>query len=277
MKKVIKLFIAVLIIVVSACDTNKDQKAETTQTYTCPMHPQVMLDKPGTRPICGMTLIPVRARGDNTEVTLNENQIELANITVQRVTFQSIGATMLLNGRLKADETQTEMVSTRVTGRLDKLIVKETGVSVNKGQVIYEIYSEQLLTYQQEFLLALEQTSTIDYNQYQSYLQASKKKLWLYGMTEDQIKALANSKTTNPLIQFDAPASGVVTEIMVSEGQYVIEGTAIYRLEKLNKLWVEAELYPGEASLTKPGDRVIIRVNGFEDRPLESTVIFLSP
>jgi Cu(I)/Ag(I) efflux system membrane fusion protein len=96
-------------------------------------------------------------------------------------------------------------------------------------------------------------------------------------MTEAQINDLSDSKATNPRIQFVAPASGVITEIMVSEGQYVTEGTAIYRLEKLNKLWVEAELYPNEASLIKLADPVTIYVNGFENRPLESTVIFLSP
>jgi Cu(I)/Ag(I) efflux system membrane fusion protein len=193
------------------------------------------------------------------------------------VSIQDIGNSILLNGKLRADETQTEVISTRVPGRLDKLFIKETGVPINKGQVIYEIYSEQLLTFQQEFLLAREQANSIDNKRYQSYLQAAKKKLWLYGMTEAQINDLSDSKATNPRIQFVAPASGIITEIMVSEGRYVTEGTAIYRLEKLNKLWVEAELYPNEASLIKLADPVTIYVNGFENRPLESTVIFLSP
>ena len=269
----------ILIIGLAACDTkeDKDQTAGVKQTYTCPMDPQIVQDKPGTCPICGMDLVLVTAGGDKSEVTLSESQVELANVTVQRVSIQDIGNSILLNGRLRADETQTEVISTRVPGRLDKLIIKETGVPINKGQVIYEIYSEQLLTFQQEFLLARAQANSIDNKRYESYLQAAKKKLWLYGMTESQIRDLSNSKTTNPRIQFVAPASGIITEIMVSEGQYVSEGTGIYRLEKLNKLWVEAELYPNEASLIKLGDQLTIYINGFENRPLESTVIFISP
>lgn len=96
-------------------------------------------------------------------------------------------------------------------------------------------------------------------------------------MTEHQIEELSKSKTTNPRIQFVAPASGIITEIPVAEGQYVTEGAAIYRLEKLSKLWVEAEMYPREASLIKLGDRITIYVNGFENQPIESKVIFLSP
>ncbi|MEK6781130.1 MAG: efflux RND transporter periplasmic adaptor subunit [Bacteroidota bacterium] len=279
MNKVIKYIVIILIIGLAACDTKNDssQSAETKKIYTCPMHPQIIQDKPGTCPICGMDLVPVAAGGDKTEVTLSESQIELANITVQRVSLQDIGSSILLNGKLRPDETQTEMVSTRVPGRLDKLFIKETGVSINKGQVLYEIYSEELLTYQQEFLLAIDQVKSIENIRYQSYLQAAKKKLWLYGMTEAQINELSNSKVSNPRIQFVAPASGVVTEIMVAEGQYVIGGTAIYRLEKLSKLWVEAELYPNEASLIKLGAPVTVLVNGFENQSLESTVNFLSP
>lgn len=262
-----------------SCGDKKNDGSSTAvkQNYTCPMHPQIVQDKPGICPICGMDLVPVTAGGDKSEVTLSESQIELANIKVQRVSTQEIGNSVLLNGRLRADETQTEIVSTRVPGRLDKLFIKETGVPIKQGQLIYEIYSEQLLTYQNEYLLALAQAQSVDSKRYASYLQAAKKKLWLYGMTEAQIEGLAKSKTTNPRIQFVAPASGIITEIPVSEGQYVAEGTAIYRLEKLNKLWVEAELYPREASLIQLGDRITIYVNGFENEAIESKVIFLSP
>lgn len=279
MNKTIRYITIILFIGLSACTAKKDksQTTEVKKTYTCPMHPQIIQDKPGTCPICGMELVPVAAGGDKTEVTLSESQAELANITVQPVSVQGIGNSLLLNGRLRTDENQTEVVSTRVPGRLDKLLIKETGVHINKGQVIYEIYSEQLLTLQQEFLLAREQANSVDSKKYEAYLQAAKKKLWLYGMTDAQINDLSNSKVANSRIQFVAPASGTITDIMVSEGQYVTEGASIYRLEKLNRLWVEAELYPNEASLIKLRDRVTIYVNGFENQPIESEVIFLSP
>ncbi len=274
----IRVGIIILFLGASACTAKKEKSemVEATKTYTCPMHPQIMQNKPGSCPICGMQLVPVATDGNTSAVTLSESQIALANITVQRVTAQANGSSLLLNGSLKADQNHTEVVSTRVPGRLDKLLIKETGEPIHKGQVIYEIYSEQLLTLQQEYLLAREQATSIDHK-YETYLEAAKKKLGLYGMTEAQITALANTKVANSRIQVVAPASGTVTEIMVSEGQYVAEGAAIYRLEKLTRLWVEAEVYPNEAALIKLGDPVTIRVNGFENQPIESHVIFLSP
>lgn len=272
------LVIAAVLIGSISCQSKKDsQNAAAKKTYTCPMHPQIVQDKPGTCPICGMDLVEIKAGGDPTEVTLNQTQIELANISVEQVSLQSIGSALQLNGKLKTDETQTEVVSTRVPGRLEKLFIKETGVHIKEGQLIYEIYSEQLLTYQQEYLLAIDQVKALGDKPSQAYMEAAKKKLWLYGMTEPQIKNLISSEQTSPRIQFVAPASGIVTEITVVEGQYLSEGSSIYRLENLDRLWAEAELYPDEASLIKVGDPVTIRFSGFENEVVRSKIIFLAP
>lgn len=203
--------------------------------------------------------------------------MELANVSVQPVKYQWMGSNVRLNGKLKTDETKTEVISVRVPGRLDKLYIKETGVKVNKGQPIYELYSEPLLTYEQEYLLALDQVNTVGDKNAKAYLEAAQKKLWLYGMTQEQITELANKKVASATIRFVAPVSGVITGINVAEGQYVAEGTILYRIENLNHLWAEGELYPHEAAWLKMGDSVTIRVNGYENNPMLSKINFLTP
>jgi len=212
------------------------------------------------------------------ELMLTESQIKLANISTQVVKQQSIGQTLPVNARLVTNEEMTEVISARVTGRVEKLFVKESGRMINKGEPLYELYSESLLTFQKEYLLALEQYKTMKAvdNRYEEYVKSARKKLLLYGLTDKQIDQLNDTNDIQPRITFLATASGVVKEIKVEEGQYLNEGDALYQLENINKLWVEAELYPSELQYVKAGDRIAVQVAGYNSTD-EAIVTFLSP
>ncbi|HEX8041363.1 MAG TPA: efflux RND transporter periplasmic adaptor subunit [Chryseosolibacter sp.] len=250
------------------------------EKYTCSMHPQVIQDKPGTCPICGMTLVKITSGGGSgNRVMLNEDQMKLANIRTAVARRGSVGETVIVNGTLMRDEEKSEVIGSRAEGRIERLYMKETGRPVRKGQPLYTLYSETLLTLQQEYLLAREQYDALGDTEkrYSSFMQAAEKKLLLYGLTRKQIEALTPEKALEPRITFVSPTSGIVTEIGVSEGAYVAEGTTLYRIENIDSLWVAAELYPGESALVKTGDYVTVRVNGFESSPVKARVRFLSP
>ncbi|MBA4054508.1 MAG: efflux RND transporter periplasmic adaptor subunit [Marivirga sp.] len=249
-------------------------------TYTCPMHPQVIQDKPGICPVCGMDLVKVaKSQTDNNDLMLNDSQVKLANITTQKVSVKPVGQTSVVNARLAENEDLTEVISSRTAGRIEKLFVKETGRIVRSGEPLYELYSETLLTLQREYLLAKEQFETLgkDEPRYESFLKSSERKLLLYGLTKKQVESLAQSKAVQQRVTFLAPAGGIVSEIKVNEGQYIDEGALLYRIESINKLWLEAELYSDESALVRSGDKITVRVSGFESTPLEAKVIFMSP
>ena len=250
----------------------------TAENYTCPMHPQVIQDKPGSCPVCGMDLVKmIASTGTNGSMMLTESQIKLANITTTFTRKESIGENSILTGKIVVNEEQTEIVSSRVQGRIERVFFKEVGKRVNKGQALYEMYSESLLTLQQEYLLALRQLEELKSPHYKSFVTSSEKKLMLLGMTKEQVEQLKQQKKTSSRITFLSPASGIIARIDVTEGQYVAEGSALFRIEKLDQLWVEAELYPGESRLVKQGDVISIKVNGFEGVPTTGKVTFLSP
>ncbi|MEO7697313.1 MAG: efflux RND transporter periplasmic adaptor subunit, partial [Chryseolinea sp.] len=278
------IYILISISLLLACSGNKKDdhahNAETPATkYTCPMHHGVIQDAPGKCPICGMDLVRKTQSGANNDLMLNESQIRLANITTQKVGLQSIGQTILINGKLVVNQDYSEVISSRAAGRVEKLFFKETGRVVKKGEPLYELYSESLLTLQNEYLLAKDQYETLGKTEarYESFLKASEKKLLLYGLSKNQVEQLAKSKIVQQRITFLAPASGIITEINASEGQYLSEGGMLYKIENISRLWLEAELYPQETSLAKIGDKIIVRISGYESFPIETKVTFLSP
>jgi len=261
-------------------NSHTEHQIEAREKYTCSMHPQVLSDKAGACPICGMALVKVnKSDTSSNDLMLNDSQIRLANITTERVGTQAIGQSVIVNGTLTIDEEQSEVISSRAEGRVEKLYIKETGQPVTKGQPLYTLYSEALLTLQQEYLLAKEQFETLGKSEkrYKSFLDASVKKLLLYGLSNDQINDLSNETSHQPRITFLSPISGIVTEINATEGGYVSEGGLLYKIEDITKLWVEAELYPNETGLVKVGDIVKINVTGSDANAIEVKVIFLSP
>ncbi len=277
--KTIFTFSLLAIFALTQCRTKENHaQHEETIRYTCPMDPQVMQDHPGTCPICGMDLVKTTdIPGHEDALMLTESQIRLANITTTLTRFENMGETTTLAGKLLVDEEETAVVSSRVQGRIEKLFFKEAGQRISQDEPLYEAYSEPLLTLQQEYLLALRQQEELKASQYESFVKASEKKLLLFGMTKGQVQRLAEHKNAEPKITFLSPAAGVITRIDVSEGQYVSEGSVLYRIEKLDRLWAEAELYPGETSQVNIGDMVRVQVAGFENLAVDGKVTFLSP
>ncbi|GEO04992.1 RND transporter [Adhaeribacter aerolatus] len=277
------LLVFTLALTAFACqETHNHTNVETGTTYTCPMHPQIVENQPGSCPVCGMDLVPVSkpkatAKDTNNTLVLSDSQIKLGNITIQPVQTGQIAANTILTGRLVPDETQVDLISSRAAGRIEKLYVKETGVPIRKGQPLYDLYSEDLLTLEREYLLTLEQYQNFGQQEtrYASFLEAARQKLRLFGLTEGQISRLSKSKRPDARITFLSPRPGIVTEIAAAEGIYVPEGGLLYRLTNLNKLWVEAELYAGEALAVKTGDKIQVSVPGIA--PQIARVSFVNP
>jgi Cu(I)/Ag(I) efflux system membrane fusion protein len=242
-----------LIFIFGACKTkNKEAAVVSDSYYTCSMHPQIVKDRPGKCPICGMTLILVKksqGQMDNT-IMLSDQQVQLGNILVDTIGSGKIGHTTVLNATLTTDETKSTAVSSRIAGRIDKLYFKNTGDYIKKGDRLYDLYSESLNNAKQEYILALEKEKVLDQSviDFKQLIEAARNKLLLWGMTADQIELLGKTKQASPLTTFYSPAGGTISSFESHEGEYVAEGGAIVRLSDLSTLWAQAQVYTSELS-----------------------------
>ena len=266
-----------LIALLASCSGEK--KATTSDVkYTCPMHPQIVQDAPGTCPICQMDLVPLNQAGNEMELMLNASQIQLANVQTIKVGTGTFGSSKVLNARLISNPEANEVISSKFPGRIEKLYVRETGRVLTAGTPIFTIYSEELQTLQQDYLLQLKQVAAFPNEKiYQTMRDAAKSKLALFGYSSSQIKAMGSGKNISATSTVYAKRSGIVKSINVTEGSYVAEGTAIVNLEDLGQLWVEADVYPTEANLVRMGMNVKVQVNGLQSKQQTVRINYISP
>lgn len=280
MKKLIYILPVILFftVLLGSCSSEKKTAVTSNIKYTCPMHPQIVQDAPGTCPICQMSLVPLNQAGNEMELMLNASQIQLANVQTIKVETGTFGSSKALNGRLISNPEANEVISSKFPGRIERLYVKETGRVLSAGTPIFSIYSEELQTLQQDYLLQLKQVAAFPQEKiYHTLRDAAKNKLSLFGYSAAQIRALTSGKNISPTNTVYAKRSGVVKAINVTEGSYVTEGTALVNLEDLNQLWVEADVYPAEVNQVKMGMNVKVQINGLQRKEQTVRINYISP
>ncbi|WP_183574465.1 efflux RND transporter periplasmic adaptor subunit [Mucilaginibacter sp. X5P1] len=283
----IKILALLLLLGFAACK-QKPQTVAATKTqnkfyYTCSMHPQIHEDHPGNCPICGMKLIKVELTGMNdmaaNKITLTATQLQLAGIQTDTVREENVGAEKTLTGTVTTDENTAEELSARIAGRIQQLFVRAIGEKISIGQPVYSIYSEDLQEAEKEYLLAKQQQKVLHNPDvdYQQLISSAEHKLQLWGLSTAQIKALAASGKVSATTTVLSKVSGTVSEIAVHEGDYVTEGMSILKVQALNNLWVQAQLYANETANYKENDRVSVSFPDLGNQVINGKVEFVNP
>ena len=285
MKLNVIVTLAIVILTLAGCKNAHNNDEGVSQIrYTCPMHPTVVSKRPGTCPVCNMSLVKVEPNMENHSdmngafITLDKRKQQLAGITMDTVKLRNVMSSSVFLGTVAIDERSTRNISSRVRGRIDKLFVKENGVYVKRGMPMYRIYSEQLQADQKEYVTLLRKIKQRDApTLIGELLRASKNKLMLWGLTAEQIADLERSGIAGPLMTFYSPESGYVRDVNITEGMYVDEGTAVFNIISLNQVWVEAQLYPNEVE--KAGGHKMFDVfsEGNNEKIYSGTLAYSNP
>lgn len=273
------LFLAILWL--AACGKPTSAPVEENVYYTCSMDPQVVEQKPGPCPICKMPLVRVEVAPDRkeNEVKLSEEQIRLANIRTDTVRLRPLGEEISLSATLRENQNDINTVTARLTGRLERLFVRNAGEYVRAGQAIFELYSEDLAAAQRDFLLALQSkkrygSTDIDFSR---LAEAARNKLLLWGMTEAQLQEIEQSGAPKNTVTFYSRYAGYVMEAPPAEGSYVAEGSTVLKLADLRTLWIEAQLYVTDLPFLAQTREASITLPYYPGRILSGKVSFVNP
>jgi Cu(I)/Ag(I) efflux system membrane fusion protein len=252
------------------------------------MHPQIITNKPGKCPICGMDLIPltidVSAGIGPRELVISEEAAKLMEIQTTSVERKFVEAEIRMVGKIDYDETRVKHITAWVPGRIDRLFVDFTGTTVNKGDHMVYLYSPELLSAQAELLQAVKAVenfkaggSKLIRRSILAMLEAAREKLRLLGLAKEQIEEI--EKTGKPVdhITIYAPMGGVVIEKHRTEGTYVNTGTHIYMIADLSHLWVKLDAYESDMMWIRYGQQVEFATEAYPGEVFKGRISFIDP
>lgn len=254
-----------------------DHKAEQVSKtiWTCSMHPQIRMDKPGKCPLCGMELIPLESNdsaANTNAVQMTANAMKLANIQTMIVGSKQANKELRLNGKIQIDERNLYTQSSHIPGRIETLKINFTGEKVYRGQTLATVYSPQLVTAQEELLQAYSMKTTQP-----ELFEAAKQKLNNWKIGENTInKIISNGK---PIQQFPITADvlGIITAKKVELGDYVDRGMPIYEIADLSRLWVLFDVYESDMPWVNVGDEVSYTVKSLPGKTFKGVISFIDP
>ena len=258
------------------------------QVWTCSMHPEIRLPKPGLCPKCRMDLIPVSTGGGGPaglrEFTTSDAAKQLMNIEVAEVERRFVTKEVRLVGKVDFDETRMAYITAWVPGRLDRLYVDYTGIQVNKGDHMVYLYSPDLLVAQDELRRAAKAIGEIRSSApavlkdtAEATRQAARERLRRWGLTGQQIDEAEKRGISSDHVTIYSPISGTVIHRDGQEGMYVDEGTRIYTIADMSQVWVKLDAYESDLPWLHYGQKTVFTTEAYPGDEFEGRISFIDP
>ena len=255
--------------------------------WRAPMDPGYIADKPGKSPM-GMDLIPVYEEPveEQSGIRVDPNFLQNFSIRSARVERGRIPRLIRTIATLHYNPRTMVSINTKYEGWIEAAHVNYLGQAVRKGDLLFEIFSPQLLTTQQEYLAALQfldrlrgQADPKAVQRAQALVEAARQRLLFWDVTEDQIENLKTQGKAFRRLKVASPVSGVVVDQAgeTLEGMRVSPGTNLYRVADPSTVWAQVEIFQHEMRHLRIGKTVRIRLDAFPERRWRGTVVSLNP
>ena len=256
--------------------------------WVSPMDPGYVRDKPGKAP-CGMDMVPVYEDVEGAAVApgviaVSPTAVQSMGVRTAKAEVKPLSRITTAVGLVTYNERNLAVINTKVNGWVEKLYVNATGDPVRKGQTLLSIYSPELVSAQEEYLLALKNLKTLEKSPIkemaegaQRLAQATRRRLEYFDITPSQIEALKNTGRVKKNLVLTSPANGIVTKRMVTQGMYVQAGMPLLEVADLTTVWVDADIYQYELPWIKVGQPVFMTLQYLPGETFPGTIDYLYP
>lgn len=247
--------------------------------HTCSMHPSVKSATPGTCPICGMDLVPVtREELQSGSVMVDEGRRQTIGVKTGEVIRAPFEVPIRLQGQITYDETRLSAISLRFDGWIGDLYADFEGKPVRKGEKLFTVYSPELLSLQEEYLETVKRGRQGSVgSQRQALVNASRKRLTLWGLNNAQIDWLEKQGQAQDYVPLFAPTDGVVIQKNIIAGAAFSQGQTLLKIADLSSLWIETFAYEQDLPLIEPGMSASVRLTNIPGDEFTATVMQVDP
>lgn len=216
-------------------------------------------------------------------VKINVDKLQKLGVKTEAVSQRELLHTVRAVGIIEADERRVFTVAPKYEGWIEKLHVNSSGAAVKKGQALMETYSPDLVSAQQEYLIAwkgihsLREGSADVQTGMRQLAQNSLERLRNWDISEEQLERLRKDGVVRRELTLSSPVNGVVLEKMASQGMRFMPGEVLYKLADLSSLWVIAKVFEQDLSMVQTGQTAKITVNAFPGMEFKGKVAFVYP
>jgi len=263
------------------------KKERKVKYWVDPMDPRNISDHPGKAP-CGMDMVPVYEEAAEEAapgtIAVEPNTLQSMGVRTAKVEVRPLSRLTLTVGAVSINERNLSTINTKVNGWVEKLYINATGDPVRKGQALLSIYSPELVSGQQEYLLALKNLKTLEGSPYpelgdsaRRLVQASRRRLAYWDIPDSQITELERTGQVQKHLTLTSPVHGIVTKRMLTQGMYIQSGMPLLEVADLTTVWVDADIYQYELPWIQVGQKVEMTLQYLPGKTFTGTIDYLYP
>lgn len=280
--------------------------------YLCPMHPTYTNDRPGDCPICGMRLVKKEKKegnsgakvvkrkmnheGHDMKMPMEEEKSEQLKLEIDPTKQQYLGVKtskaikksvekeIKALGIVQADETKLSHIHTKFSGYLHKVFANYEGKLIKKGEPLFSVYSPELVSTQEEYLLALLARDKLKGNSFpeinasqEALFEAVRRRLELWDITDEQINNLEKTRQVTKELTLYSPENGYIIKREAFEGKQVSPEDMLYDIADLSTVWILLEVYEDDLPFIKIGQGVKIASPYESIKSLNGKITYIYP